>query len=417
MAGLAVSLLTWPLAVASPHQSLRLKYIVIVSRHGVRAPTWDAGRLNQYSTAPWPKWAVPPGDLTPHGRALIKQMGSYYRDWLSSEQFLGGQGCQDAKRIYIWADTDERTIETGRAFAESLLPGCSLATHSNPQGKKDPVFSGIGKPDPELSLKAVRDRLAPDSQELAVQLRSAFDTLQFVLNGNETGAKDPPPPEEISASLHGSSVELNDQLDVGSTLSEDLLLEYTDGMRGANLGWGRLTEENLLHILQIHTVHSDLTRRTPYLARAKGANLLAHVLRSMEQAAGGKALPGALGDPGDSLLILVGHDTNLLNISGILALKWQLGGYGPNETPPGGALIFSLWQDSDSRQYFVRTQFVVQTLEQMHSGLPLSLSSPPAKQDVSIPGCGRLTQTTGCPWPLFKAAVERALDPAFVSSR
>lgn len=413
-AALAVLLLTLPLAIASPRKSLRLKYIVIVSRHGVRAPTWDEERLDQYSTAPWPKWGVSPGDLTLHGRALIKQMGSYYRDWLSSEHLLGGQGCQDAKRIYIWADTDERTIETGRAFAESLLPGCGLATHSNPQGEKDSVFSGVGEPDPELSLKAVRGRLAADSQKLVAQLRPAFDTLQFVLDGNQTGAKDPPPPQEISASLHGRSVELNGPLDVGSTLSEDLLLEYTDGMRDANLGWGRLTQENLLRILEIHTVHSDLTRRTFYLACAKGSNLLAHVLRSIEQAASGKALPGALGRPGDSLLILAGHDANLLSISGILGLNWQLGGYGLDETPPGGALVFSLWR-SDSGQYFVKTQFVVQTLEQMHDDLPVSLPSPPAKQDISIPGCGPSNQATSCPWPLFKTTVQRAINPAFVS--
>src|SRR5271165_7113429 len=95
----------------------RLKYVVIVNRHGVRSPTWDAARLNQYSAQPWPDWGVPPGDLTPHGRKLVGILGSYYREWLAGEHFLNRNGCGDANRIYIWADTDQRTLETGRALA------------------------------------------------------------------------------------------------------------------------------------------------------------------------------------------------------------------------------------------------------------------------------------------------------------
>src|SRR5450755_634837 len=53
----------------------------------------------------------------------------------------------------------------------------------------------------------------------------------------------------------------------------------------------------------------------------------------------GKRVPGALGRPGDALLILVGHDTNLSNLSGMLHLSWHLPGYQPDDTPPGGALI------------------------------------------------------------------------------
>ncbi len=185
--------------------------------------------------------------------------------------------------------------------------------------------------------------------------------------------------------------------------------------KGKDLGWGRLTEENLASVLKIHAAEAELTRRTPYLARARGSNLLAHVMHSIEQAATGTAVPGALGNPGDKVLLVSCHDTNLSNISGILRLSWHLTGYVPDETPPGGALIFSLWWDGDSKQYIVRAQFVAQTLDQMRNSASLTISSPPAQQDVAIPGCSAGSQSDKCAWPLFKTVVERGIDPQFIS--
>lgn len=402
-----------PVAAAPP----QLKYVVIISRHGVRAPTWDAARLDQYSAEPWPQWGVPPGNLTPHGRALMLLMGAYYRDWLSSEHLLSRQGCQDAARIYIWADTDQRTIETGRAFAESLLPGCELAVHSQPQGEKDHLFSGVGTLDAELARKAVGDRLAPDSEKLLSELRPALLTLQSILTGGQKATTMlTVSPEEINVSIRGKSVDLSEPFAAGATLSEDLLLEYANGMQGKDLGWGRLNKENLYQVLEIHSVESDLVRRTPYLARARGSNLLAHVLESIEQATTGKSLPGALGRPGDRVLILCGHDTNLSNISGILGLSWNLQGYRADETPPGGALVFSLWRDPDSGQDFVRTQFVAQTLDQMRKVVRLTISHPPGEEDVPIPGCEPVGHDAACSWPRFESMVQHAIDPAFVST-
>ena len=114
----------------------------------------------------------------------------------------------------------------------------------------------------------------------------------------------------------------------------------------------------------------------------------------MEQAASGKSTPGASGQPGDVLLVLAGHDTNLSNLSGMLGLSWRLPGYQPDDTPPGGALIFSLWRDPGTGQYSVKLRYLAQTLDQMRNAKPLSVAAPPASQDVPLPGC----YVTGCPW-------------------
>jgi 4-phytase/acid phosphatase len=173
-----------------------------------------------------------------------------------------------------------------------------------------------------------------------------------------------------------------------------------------------LTRENLLQVLELHAVYADLTRRTEYLARARGSNLLAHVLLSMKQAVLGKPEPGALGQPGDAVLLISGHDTNLSNLSGALGLSWKLPGYQPDDTPPGGALIFSLWQDG--AQQWVTARYVAQSLDQMRHAGKLTLTAPPESADVVIPGCAAKSPEAGCPWDRFEAVLQKATDPAFV---
>ena len=410
---LAFAVWAWKLEAAP-----RLKYVVIVTRHGVRSPTWDAARLNQYSAQPWPDWGVPPGYLTSHGRKLAVILGSYYREWLTQEHLLGSAGCGDRGRLYIWADTDQRTLETGRALAESLLPGCGFTIHSRREGEPDPLFSGTGSPNPVLAAKAVLDRLGAGPQKLLADHRAALDTLQFILTGGQPPSKKLiEPPAEMGVLLHGKLIDLSGPFAVGSTLSENLLLEYANGRHGAELGWGRLTEANLFQALELHRSYADLMRRTPYLARVRGSNLLAHVLASIEQAVSGKTVAGALGQPETALLILSGHDTNLSNISGMLGLSWALPGYQPDETPPGGALILSLWRDPQNGQLFVRTQYTAQTLDQMRNADVLSLTVPPANQAVSIPGCETTSSDEGCTWPRFKFVLQRAIDRSRIDFR
>jgi len=57
----------------------KLRFVVILTRHGVRSPTWTLADLNMYSSQPWPDWEVAPGHLTPQGYKLMTLLGSYYR--------------------------------------------------------------------------------------------------------------------------------------------------------------------------------------------------------------------------------------------------------------------------------------------------------------------------------------------------
>ena len=390
-----------------------LKYALILSRHGVRSPTWETARLNEYSTQTWPDWGVAPGEITRHGRDGVKLMGAYYRDWFSKAGLFGAGGCSDAARIYIRADAGQRTRETGRAFAESLLRGCEIRVATVMDGK-DPLFSGVGKADPELARKAVRERLGLTAV-VTTRYAPAFDTLTRILSGGAS------PHQTVLGAApddgrDDSGAEIPRSLAAASTLSEVFLLEYTEGLQQSDLGWGRLTKENLLQILELHTAYADLARRTPYLARARGSNLLAHILASLEQAVSGKPVPGALDEPGNALAILAGHDTNLSNVSGMLDLSWRVPGQAKDDTPPESALLFSLWREP-AGEWFVKVEFVTPSLDQIRLLEPLTLDSPPFRVPAPIPACAYLRADGGCPWPAFRAAAQKALDPKFTDVR
>jgi 4-phytase/acid phosphatase len=127
----------------------------------------------------------------------------------------------------------------------------------------------------------------------------------------------------------------------------------------------------------------------------------------MKQATIGKTVDGALGKPGERLLILVGHDTNLSNISGALGLTWLIDGR-LDDTPPGGALVFELWQDRQTGEYSVRTSYTAQTIYQMRNASLLGIKNPPERVPVFVPGCSRADEA--CWWTSFQKVIQEGIE-------
>ena len=167
----------------------------------------------------------------------------------------------------------------------------------------------------------------------------------------------------------------------------------------------------LRELLELHTANEDIAQRTDYVARVQSSNLLAHALLSIEQAVTAHPVTGALTQPGDRLLILVGHDTNLANVGGALGLAWLIDGR-RDDTPPGGSLAFELWKRRGTGELSVKTFYMAQTLEQMRNATPLSIASPPERIPVFIPSCGRADGS--CTWKGFQKAVQTAISSTFI---
>lgn len=397
----------------NPAADSELQYVVYLGRHGVRSPTGKSAQYNQYSASAWPEWPVQPGYLTPHGFRLMELLGAYDRTRLAGEGLLSPGGCSDAAKITVYADSDQRTRETGRALARGLMPGCELSVQSLPEGTNDPLFHALGQkalgdktlggkaapPDPGSDLErakaAVAGRIGGDPANLTRAYQMQLESLDRVLATCGTPTAAAPQrtslfsiPATLSQGSGDHLVDLKGPVNTASTLVENLLLEYTEGMDRTKVGWGCIGRSQLDSLMSLHTAATDFTQRTPEIARAQASGLLEQIGLSMEQAISRRPISGALGKPTDLALFLIGHDTNQENVAGMLNLTWIIDGR-RDDTPPGGALVFEVWFARLTGSYSVRTYFIAQSLDQMRDSTTLTESLAPARAPVFVPGCSR----------------------------
>jgi 4-phytase/acid phosphatase len=179
-------------------------------------------------------------------------------------------------------------------------------------------------------------------------------------------------------------------------------------------GWGRVTPQSLLDMSVIHTAYFDSADRTPYLAQIAGSNLASYILNTMGQAVTGVAR-GQSAPAGSRFVALVGHDTNLANLAAMLGVSWTLPGYQTNDAAPGGALVFELYERQNPKRYVVRVYYQAQALSQMRDAVTLTLSEPPERADLAIPGCSDKAAPLDCAYPRLQELVCKAIDWNFVS--
>ena len=409
VAAILCSLLLVPAASMAQNSSVadgnaELQYVVMLSRHGVRPPLSRPGEIDKYSAAPWPQWEVKPGYLTPHGFELMKIFGGWDRSRFANQGLFAPAGCADAAHVTILADSDERTRETGKALAEGMFPGCNLEVHARPEGEPDPLFNG-GHGDAALEAAAIAGRIGGNANNVTQALHPQLTELDQVLAGcGKAQVTNPSRTSIFDVAASAGHSGLHGPVSAGSTLVENLLLEYTDGK--SDVGWGCVDGAKLRALMQIDTANWEYGIRTQAVARTLASGLIEHIEQSMDAHMTGKPVDGALGKPDDRMLVLVGHDTNIASVAGLLGLDWIVDGR-VNDTPPGGALLFEIWRSRIDGHRFVRVEYTAQTLEQMRESQPLSGANPPAALPIFIPGCSGPDMS--CTWEGFASAVHAAL--------
>ncbi len=378
-AALAALALSSPAPTAPARDTgLKVERVVLLMRHGVRPPTKEPAMPVGVAAQPWPTWDVQPGWLTQRGTRAIRLVGAADRQ--AMRETLPPKQCPAPDAVRVIADSDQRTIATAQAWGEGFAPGCRIAAVHLPQGQPDPAFNVLDMG------KAVLDPSAADAAVLAAagprgiagveqDARPLLDRLDRILCGGATivcGVSREP--SGVTAARPDKRPKLTGALDRASTAAQILLLEYADGKAMKDVGWGRATAADIAALSRFHAVEFNILAR-PLAIAAPNLALIGPML-----------LDPLRGDAGPAITVVVGHDTNVANLGGLLGLHWQVPGLAADDPSPGGAI--ALERLSDSRgALFVRASYRSQTIEQIRGLMSLTGTIKPYRVIIPIPGC------------------------------
>jgi 4-phytase / acid phosphatase len=427
-----------------------LKQTIIFGRHGIRASTDDTNTLDQYSANPYPAFSVPPGYLTTNGQRAAVLLGSYFREYLIHEGLLTGNPDTDLARSYFRANTIERSYMTAAKFGSGLITNVSLPVHTFSNNVPDPVFDPIlaqvAAVDPVRAVTEVQGVFGSGTNlesaycgELSLISKVLYPAGTQPINSSgplpttnaPQGSYDPTAlpitltnSSPISITVSNSTYATyytGDIIDMGglnATISaaDAFVMQYADGFPINQVGWGRFTLASLSQQTRINTLQIGVEMRQPYLAKVQSSNAGSHVLRTLEQAIGGKLLGGAFGDPQSQALVVVSSDYYVAGLAGLLGLHWCLPGYQPDFCAPGGALVFELRQVTATEQYIIRVFYTAQTFDQLRNLTPLTLTNPPATMQLLIPGCGNSATNLDVNFIAFSNLLTGAIGLEYVES-
>ncbi|CTP90966.1 histidine-type phosphatase [Xanthomonas graminis] len=390
-------------AHAGANAPAQVRLSIVVMRHGVRAPTKDPHALARYAAQPWPQWPVAPGMLTAHGAAGMQALGARYRQRWLGEGVLA-PGC-DAAQVVLIADSTPRNHASAAAFGEGLQPGCHAHYLALPSAQNNPLFhyaAGEDKND-DKDDDAVAAPLHPDAAT-----RARLRALQRVLSGCQGAAACAAPAPDQDTPRLDDPQRLNDPaqaaklLKTAGSLAENLMLEYAQGLPLAQVAWGRADATALQHLIGLHNAAFDHSKRALPAARAGGSNLLAHLLATLQAAAGQAPAVAPLAPAQTPALLLLGHDTNLAHLAGLLDVPGAVPGQ-PDAYPPGGALLLELVRQG-GRDY-LQLRSVVPTLQALRDNR--FDGGALRERRWPLPGCGGRLR---CPLAVALPALQARLD-------
>jgi len=398
-----------------------LRAVIVLSRHGVRAPLASEIRGSVYNARPWPAWHEATGVLTEHGSAALRLMGAWYKARYAGILSGSGGAC-DPQTIYAEANTSQRTVASAKALLEGL--GCQIDVSVKPAGQANPLFgpgAAADQAEPEKLANAIRGRLGVQPAWWTRAFTEPLTEMRHVLldcsgtgpDCEKSKASLLSAPAIVEAATGRGLVTVDGPVAMGADFAEHFLLQYTEGFPMEKVGWGRVSRPVLDRLMEMNTRYHDFVLRTPYYAQIAGSDLAFRIKATLEQAAAAREITGALGKPEARFILLDGHDSNLTWLGGLLRMDWLLPDQTFNATTPGSAIVFELRRNR-SGELSVRALFISQTLDQIRFLKPLEGTEQPAVAPVFIPGCSGARADYSCSVEAFSHAVDAAIDRRFL---
>lgn len=421
---------------SSQNDGTELLSVVAISRHGIRSQTASIESMNQYTTQPqgfplWPPPADVPGNLSTVGKRNVTLLGAWYRDFYTAQGLLPPRGsCPAAGAVFVYADVDERTIQTAQGYLDGLfqseaMPDCGVQVVSSSK-PVDPYIvtfaTGKCQIDTAADLVAFNARTG-GAASLIKTYAAQLQTLQAVTQCCEPAAcATPANPTPTSCSLLDLSTTIaangyvrfasGTLFDVADRVTETFQLEYAQGMPDTDcattpgaqcVGWGAMPAGGLDDMMKLHVMNMDLYSGLPSFAQVGSTNLMWQLVGTMDQTLSGVKNAEMLAPAESKFTLFVAHDVNVASIAAFLGgVTWKAEGFQQNDPGPAGALVFELHRVRQSGQLIVRLFYVTATLDQMRRSTALTLNTPPQRIPLKIPACGGLLD---CPYDQFKTFI------------
>ncbi|WP_206244752.1 histidine-type phosphatase [Novosphingobium terrae] len=377
----------------------RIERLVLLYRHGVRAPLPGEAGLADLAPAPMADWSTAPTLLTLHGAEALTLLARWQAGQWRHLGLLPAHGCPSPRDLTLHANATERTIASAHALAEGLAPGCDLPVEHKPLGQHDALFepmeAGTATVDGQQAAQDV-NRYTGGAPAMAARQAPALSVMERILGCDKT----PKPchlstmPGAISASADGHGLSLTGPIDKASGTAQVFLLEYMEGMPLAHIGWGRATPQAIAQVSPLHAALFDVFDRSPYMARRSGGELAR------------QALTALFAPDQPRLTLLIGHDNNIAALTSLLGAGFQVPGLGRNDPPPGGALELALVRRPDGTA-FVKAFYVAATPDQVRHLTHFNPRHRPYEQALTLGLCAR----TACPAATFRQRLTARLLP------
>lgn len=394
--------------------------VVILSRHGVRAPAESPEKLSRYSDLAWPEWSVAPGELTPRGYAQMKDLGRFYGEYLKREGLFTGDAARDASRAYFRGNVFPRTIASARALAEGMFPGRKISPdHRRGKGDGlDPLFNpdqfAHFPADPQSaanSLKALNPVAHADA--LRAELRIIAGILsKDGRSPNACPGFKPDAPQHSAPAIDLPVI--GAPIEPAYRAADNFFLQYTEGMPAEKVAWGRAKPGDFLAFSRVQVAYHDLLCSGKHAAGRCGSTMVSRIGATLDRMRTGENSPQDLGKPGDRLVVLAGHDSTLAFVDALLGFRRESpDGLAENFTPPGAAILFELRRERATGRAFVRVWYASQKLRDIREATPAD-DKTLVRRALVVRGCEASGPHRDMPWEKFSQALGDAVIPKYI---
>lgn len=435
-------ILLWiPRCAAADAPVLTQEKVLVITRHGIRVPYPPLEGLDwtAYSTDDGRNWFTDFKDwgadqvagLTDHGQKVIREMGAYFKQTLLD-------GAKGGYTIYSAVDSTQRDIKTAINFFKGAYPNNNVTADDmiGPRSDSDGQYVKVllNQGDFDASAKCPSSATIPGviegatggdltyiSKEQKRSILEVNDALaccrkELCVKQGNSSFGDKCTLMSLPTKWEGQKLYWEDfsgPLTVSAKLMEFIQLVYMNGMDHTKIV-PSMSEEDIASLMRLHEESMGLADDY-WNSRNAASELFVHLAATMQESVSGKNIAGLKSKPSDSLVYYAAHDINIYLIRRFLRLNWVTASFNPNQSPPGGMLVFVLYSTkaAKGKDYFVKAFFMTQSMRQQREASTLSEADPASRVFAIMPGCADGPELS-CPFDDFKRLVLSQIKPECV---